>query len=49
MKDTLKKPLKTGKENVNNTTNTNNVSLGQDSIYHFLPCFLNQEERQMEG
>lgn len=38
---TLKNPLKTGKENVNNTTNTNIVSFGQDSIYHFLPSFLN--------
>lgn len=34
MKDTEKKnPLKTRKENVNNTTNTNIVSLGQDAIY----------------
>ena len=34
-KDTEKKTLKTRKENVNNTTNTNIVSLGQDSIYHW--------------
>lgn len=30
-----KKTLKTRKENVHNTTNTNIVSLGQDAIYHW--------------
>ena len=36
-----KQPLKTGKKHFTNTTNSKIISLGQASIYYFLPSFLN--------